>query len=258
MAAVEKSYVPRNRPGVEKGSGPNQVLSRWKDLEKIGLPRSSFHERLRDINSMEPDSVCVNEGICMEYGHFCHTIQRDPILNNLQQSTGVTTGDSKIVANDTFEPLTLRVELESVHTRGVSVAVTQESDVSFNKEIPLHLVPSGTREFVCSQPLSIQNTAGYTCSNSEKVQVTESVDVTLQPGQKAMAVLDVTWTEVKGQFAIPFAIDGWCMSTFPRLVNGQRVWLHEISGLFDIPQSMLRGNFTCVYDVRGSVDIQLM
>ena len=254
MAAVEKSYVP-GRPDIQEDSGPNQVLSKWRDLEKIGISRALFHERLRDIYSLEPESVCINEGISVEYGHFCHTVQGEPTFTNLQQSSVVTTGDSKIVSNDTFEPLTLSVELDSVHKRGVSATVTQESEISFNKKIPLRFSNPGISDL---QHLTLQNTTGYTCSSSEKVIVSKSVQVTLQPAQRTLAVLDVSWTEVKGDFLIPFVIDGWCMSSFPRQVNGQRVWLHEISDLFDAPQSLLRGHFECVYDVRGSVDIQLM
>lgn len=258
MAGVDKSSAPR-RPVVHRWH-QNQILSKWRDFENVGYSRSVFCEKLREIYSQEPDSVCMNEGLCVEQGHFCHTVQKSPTYSILQQSTVVTTGDSRIVANDTCEPLTLVVELESSHTRGISVTVTRQSDVSFDKKIPLELTSPEIGDIMSSQsPLTVENTSGYTSSVSEEVLVAEKAQVTLQPGQKAMAVLDISWREVKGEFLIPFAIDGWCMSSFPRQVNGQRVWLHDISSLFDQPPMFsLHGNFECISDIKGSVDVQLI
>jgi hypothetical protein len=253
MAAVAKAYVPER---VANGL-PNQALSKWEDLEMAGCSKSAFHERLTEIYSQEPVSVCVNEGLCMEYGHFCYTVQKGSTVTELQQSTVMTTGDSKLVPNDTEEPVIVRVDLKSTQKVGVSLTVSEESNFSRGKRISLFMNEPGIRK-VSSSPFVIENTTGCTCSTSEEVEVSESVEVALQPGQRVLATLDVSWTEVKGEFVVPFAIDGWCMSSFPRPVNGQRLWLHDISSLFDLSQSELRGTLACVSDIKSSVRTKIL
>ena len=251
MAAVGRSYVP-----LKAARGPNQVQSKWSDLEKAGCSRSALSGKLREIYSQKPEGVFVNEEICAEYGHFCYTIQKECTYGSLEESTVMTTADSKTVANDTSEQQTLRVELESTQTRGISVTVTKASEFSFTNEIPLQLVNPGPTNLLSSQPLTVENKTGYTKSLLDEVKVSESVDVTLSPGQRVEVVLCVSWAEVKGEFFVPFAIEGWCMSSYSEMVNGQGVWLHELSSLFDLPQSVLRGRFECKYDIKRSFDIR--
>ena len=252
MAAVAKRYVamrPVDQPH------DNQVLSQWIDLEKAGCSKAALSDKLREIFNCQPDSVCVNEGLCMEYGHFCYTQQKECTFENLRQTTVMSTGSSKIIENDTTDSLEVCVRLESTQKVGASLSVTKASDFSFGKTIRVNIAPDNTDTSPASlwQLLTIENTPGYTSSNFEDSKVGESVRISLKPGQRASVAQELSWTEIKGDFAIVFTIDGWCMCQFPVSVNGQRIWLHEIESLFETPVSVLRGNFKCVYDLKSSV-----
>ena len=254
MAAVCKSCYNSTGKG-ERRATNKRVLSKWEDLEKVGCSETSFRERLREIYGQEPEVVCVNESLCQEYGHFCHKVQGNCEWSSLQNSTVMATGDSKIVSNDTSETVRVRVELKSTQKRGIAVTVTQESNITLGNETYIHPPPHLSTH---SHPhsLTIENTSGSSASSFEDITVEQSIDVVLEPGQRAEAVLNLSWTEVKGEFAVPFEIDGWFMSKFSESVNGQCLWLHEMSSIFDMPSSTLCGHFECVYNVRGSVEVR--
>ena len=206
--------------GSSSSTGPARVLSEWEDLASAGYTRSTFREKYREIYSSEPVSVSVNEGICMEYGHFCYNIQKNCTHNNKQLSTILAVGDSKELINNTDEPTTLQVELKSTQKKYAIVTVTQPSDFSFKDKVTVTASELGMQN-VFSTGFSLDNQVDSTSTVSESIELTDSVCVTLQPGEKAMATLDVSWTELREEFTVPFRIEGWCMATFSHRVNGQ-------------------------------------
>ena len=236
---------------------PSQVLSRWEDLEKVGFSKSSFHEKYRDIYGQEPDYVCVNEGMCLEYGHYCYIVQECCSYSNQQQAAVMSTGESKELVNTMDKPVTFRVELKSEHTVSATLTVTQASAFSLKNKISVHSSELGIADTL-STKFSFHNDKGSTCCVSEAIEVADIVNVTLQPGQKAIACQDISWTETKHQFTIPFEIAGWCMARFPNLVNGQHYWLHDIASLFHTPTSSLHGTIDCVGNVTSSVYVNLV
>ena len=249
MAAVEKKSILRSP------TRPNQVLTRWEDLSEVGCSKSALYEKYEDIYSSAPNSISINEGICMDYGHYCYTIQERCSYTDQQRSTVMTIGDSEVLVNNTNHPVTYHVRLRSTRTKHASVTVTNKSGFSFGKEIVVSTSELGIQDKFYDS-FSLQNCIDSTSSTSETVEITGSVDVTLQPGQKAVAVLDITWTEIKERFTIPFTIDGWCVATFPKAVNGHRYWFSDISSLFPTPQSSLSGSVVCVCDIKGSVSVK--
>ena len=249
MAEAEKRKVTRSV------TGPNQVLTRWEDLSEVGCTKSALHEKYREIYDSAPDTISINEGICMDYGHYCYTIQESCSSTDQQQSTVMATGDVKELVNNTNHPVTYHVQLKCTKTKHASVTVTRKSEFSFRNEIVVSTSELGIQDKF-DDSFSIQNCVGSTSSSSENVEVAESVDVTLQPGQRAVAVLDVAWTEIRKHFTIPFTVDGWCVATFPKAVNGHRFWFSDISSLFPTPQSSLSGLVECVCDIKGSISVK--
>lgn len=238
-------------------TGPAQVLSEWEDLASAGYSRSVFHEKYREIYSTEPECVSVNEGICMNHGHYCYTIQETCTFSEKQLSTIFGVGDSKEVVNNTSEPLTMQVELQSTQKSNAIVTVTQPSVFSFRDKVSVTARELGMHG-VFSTGFSLDNQVNSTCSVSECVEVADSVCVTLQPGQRARATLDVSWIEMKKEFTVPFRIEGWCMASFADPVNGQRYWLHDIASLFETPRSCLTGTVECVDSIKGSTHVQFL
>ena len=249
MAAAEKGSAPRSV------TVPNQVLTRWEDLSEVGCTKSALYEKYREIYNSAPDSISINEGICMDYGHYCYTIQESCSYTDQRQSTVMATGDVKELINNTNHPMTYHVQLKTAKTKYATVTVARKSQFSFRNKIVVSTSELGIQnEF--DDSFSFQNSIGSTSSASENVEVTGSVDVTLQPGQRAVAVLDITWTEIKKHFTIPFTVDGWCVATFPKAVNGHRFWFSDISSLFPTPQSSLSGSVECVCDIKSSVSVK--
>lgn len=238
-------------------TGPAQVLAEWEDLESVGHSRSSFRDKYREIYSVEPDCVSINEGICMEYGHLCYTSQETATYSNRHFSTVIVTGDTKELVNTTDKPVTLQVELKSTHKTFATVVVTEPSAFSVGKKLSVSTRELGIHSMF-SVSFSLDNHAGSNYSTSEDVEVADYISLTLEPGQRAKARLDVSWMEMKEDFTVPFSIDGWVMATFPHLVNGQRYWLHDLASLFDTPKSLLKGTVECVFDIKGSTQVQFL
>ena len=172
-------------------------------------------------------------------------------------SDGYGTGDSREVMNNTEDPITVNVLLKSTQTTTATATVTKACEFALRKgiiidtnELGIHAMPRAL--------LQLENSVGHASTKSESVEIVRSVDVALQPGQRAVAYLDLSWTELRQDFEIPFTIDGWCISTLGYSVNGQRKWLHDIASLFQTPESIMRGTFECVYDIQVSALVSLV
>ena len=256
MASATTGKI-RSKQTVSVSPRPQPVLAEWEDLERAGYPKSAFYEKFGEIYSSSVDSVYMNEGTCLDHNHYCYVVRGRCSYGNRQWSTVLATGDSRDLVNNSSKPVMLNVQLKSTQTSRVSATVTTACDFSPRKGITLNSSEIGV-EGTPPTLLQLENYVGHNSSKSEDVVIVRSVDVALQPGQTARAVLDVSWTELKQEFEIPFAIDGWCMSTLRRSVNGQRSWLHDIASLFETPRSCMRGTFECVYDIRGWASVSYM
>lgn len=256
MASAPKTISPRQSFKVCTAT-PRQFLSSWEDLEKAGYPKSKFDERLSEMYCAKVDRVFVNEEMCLDQGHHCHTIQDVCSYGNQNWATVMATGDSKELMNNTDKPLTLNVQLKSTQTRRAAATVTKACDFSLRNRINVSSSELGIQGMVPTS-FQLENSVGSTCSRSEDVEISRNVEVTLQPGQRAVAILDITWIELRQDFEIPFTIDGWCMSTFRDMVNGQRNWLHDIGSIVETPKSSISGTIECVYDIQGSPLVTLM
>lgn len=238
-----------------QSTGPNQVLTRWEDLSTAGCTRAAFSKKHEELYGTKPDCVYVNEGACMDYGHLCYTVQGDCSYSNQMQSTVMRTGHSKEVVNTTDQPMTYHIQLKATQPKSLSMTVTKKSEFSFGNQISVNTMELGIEEQFTSADILLENSVGFTSCITDSVEVAESVDITLKPGQKAVAVLDITWTQLKESFSVPFVIDGWCIAKFPKLVNGQYDWLSDISSIFNTPASHLSGTVDCIYNIKGKIHV---
>lgn len=251
MAAAEVSFPGRKVQSRE----PNQVLTRWDDLSKAGCTRAAFFKKYEELYSTRPDCVYVNEGVCMDYGHYCYTIQGECSYNDQIQSTVMRSGDSKELVNNTDQPVTYHVQLKATQSKSLSVTVTKESEYSFGNTISVNAKELGIQGQFSTSDIILENSIGFTNCITDSVEVAESVDVTLKPGERAVAILDITWTELKQNFSVPFVIDGWCIAKFPKIVNGHYYWFYDISSFFDTPESNLHGKVDCMCNVKGTIHV---
>ena len=102
---------------------------------------------------------------------------------------------------------------------------------------------------------TVENSVGSTSSTSSDVTVSDSLDITLQAGQKVKAELEITWESLTEEFEIPFTIEGWTGARFPKRVDGHYLWFLTLTNKYATPTSTLRGVVECAYDIKGTLRV---
>ena len=240
--------------GVKLSAPKNSVLTTWDDLAQAGISPKDVENMYEEHFKKKPDNEYLNEDICKEYGHYCYNIQGTPKYYNQKKTKMTSLGNERIIANNSDVPATYHVTLSSSHSKSASVTVTNTASFSFGSTITMgsELLGIGA-EFQTT--FSIENSVGSTSTTSSDVTVSDSIDITLQPRQKVVARLDVSWESLTEEFEIPFTIEGWTGAKFGKRVEGHYYWFLNLSVGFPTPTSTLRGTVESSYDIKGYLHV---
>ena len=249
MATCEPSDMKEAAP-------PNSVLTTWDDLAKAGISLKGVENMYVDEFKETPDKEYLNDGICKEFGHYCYNVQRAPQYINQKKKKLTSLGNSRVIENNSDFPVTYHVTLSSSHSKSASVTVTESASFSFGNAITMGSEELGI-EMQFQTTFTVENSVGSTSSTSSDVTVSDSLDITLQSGQKVEAQLEVTWESLTEEFEIPFIIDGYTGARFPKRVQGRYLWFLPLTykSKYDTPKSTLRGVVECAYDIRGTLRV---
>ena len=91
---------------VKQPAPENSVFTTWDDLAKAGISRNDLERAYEKRFKEEPEGEYLNEGICVEYGHYCYNIQGTPKYYNQKKTKMTKCGDERIIANNTDAPAT--------------------------------------------------------------------------------------------------------------------------------------------------------
>ena len=246
-AACDDSDVKRTVPS-------NYVLTTWDDLAKAGISPKGVEKMYDKKYGVTPDKVYLNDGICKDYGHYCYNIQGVPKYNNQKRKTMTKLGDSRVIENNSDFTVKYHVTLSSSHTKSASVTVTNSSSFTFGGSITMGSEQLGI-ELEFQTTFTVTNSVGSTSSTSSDVTVSDSLDFTLDAGQKVEAQLEITWESLTQEFEIPFTIKGWTGASFPKRVKNHYFWFMTLKNKYDTPTSTLRGVVECAYDIKGRLRV---
>lgn len=104
----------------------------WNDLSNAGYGKSRVRQQYKESFGIYPDNVHVNEGICVQYNHYCYNR-----LGKVQTDAKGITVVSDVKAfrdleNDTDEEITHEVMLSTEFSDSATLTVTNSSEFSFS------------------------------------------------------------------------------------------------------------------------------
>jgi len=225
----------------------------WNDLSNAGFGKSKVRQQYKEAFGIYPDDVHVNEGICVEYDHYCYNH-----LGSVHTGAKGTTVVSDVKAsreleNDTDEEITHEVSLSTQFSSSATLTVTNSSEFSFTAGITVGSKELGL-EASFSESFAFKNEVGSSSTQSRSTTISDKVIVTVPPHSKKHIELVVTWRKMSADFEIPITISGATGANFPRRVGngGHYYWFLGLPRVFE---SKLTGVVEAAYNATGTVKV---
>ena len=243
------NVIPGTTPSQGGPPDPHKVLTSWADLAEVGISKDYVNRLFeRDFGGEKPKSLHLNEGICVQYGHYCYNTPGNVTYKNAKIEIKDKIADKKNISDDAKVPIEVTVKLSTKESKSATLTVTQESSLMFSNTITIQSLELGISDkFTAS--FTIKNTVGSSQTSSSEIIVEDSVKVDLKANSSVVAELKVKWTQLTEDFEMPIAINGWIGADFGKSVNGHYYWFMQLPAR----NSTLRGNVLCAYDIEGDI-----
>lgn len=229
------------------------VRTSWNDLANVGFGKAKVRQQYKDAFGIYPDDVHVNEGICVEYSHFCYNQLGD--VHTFAKGLSVVSDvkASRNLENKSDEPLTHEVTLSTEFSDSSTLTVTNSSEISFTGSITVGAKELGL-EASFSETFTFKNEVGSSSTHSRSTKISDTVKVTVPPHSKKHIKLVVTWKKLAEEFDIPITISGSTGANFPKRVGngGHYYWFLGLPRVFE---SKLTGVVESAYDATGSLTV---
>ena len=226
----------------------------WNDLTNAGFGKSKVRQQYKEAFGIYPDDVHVNEGICVQYDHYCYN-RLGKVHTGAKGTTVVSdVKASRDLENDTDEEITHEVTLTTQFTNSATLTVTNSSEFSFTGSITVGAKDLGL-EASFSESFTFKNEVGSSCTHSRSITISDKVTATVPPHSKKRIELVVTWKKMTEDFEIPITISGMTGANFPRPVGngGHYYWFMGLPRVFE---SKLTGVVESAYDAIGKVKVR--
>ena len=234
---------------------PNEVLTKWDDLSRAGYPTSFWREEFKKRFGKTPNTLSLNDGICVEYGKYCYNIQGVPTYRNRKTSKALKVGAERIIENMSSDPATYNVTLSTTMSQSCSVIVTESSEFSFGNSITLGSEALGLSTEL-STTFTVKNEIGSESSTSTEVNLSDTLTITVQPQAKKVIKLMVEWTELEEEIEIPIDIDGWVGGKYDKKVKDHYYWYITVaSAVGSTPESKILGKVDASYNIKGFITV---
>ena len=233
-------------------------LTTWDDMIECGMPRGKVEDKYKEWAGVKPDAVHLNDEFCENYGWRSYNLLGKVKYYDVSIVPKTRVTGERILENLTSEPYTTEVEISITMTESACTTVTSASSVSVGTQITLGSADLGIGSQF-SQDFTFSNEVGSSSCQSIEVRVTDKVSITVPPGAKYIAFLEVQWTQLEEQWEIPVKIDpsGLTGAQFPRKVEGHYYWGVSHNSFFTPPfQSQIQGKLKCSYNVTGRIVVQ--
>lgn len=158
----------------------NRVRTTWDDLLQVGISRDTVFKMFENEFEQKPKAVYLNEDICTKYGHMCYNNPGAVTYSNTSEKKITTVGNTKKLINDTDQEAEVDATLATKHSRSASVTVTQTSSVSFKNTLTVGSAELGISDEFSTQ-FTFENKVGSTSTDSESVEVSDTIHVSLPP-----------------------------------------------------------------------------
>ena len=225
----------------------------WNDLSNAGFGKSKVRQQYKEAFGIYPDDVHVNEGICVEYDHYCYN-RLGQVHTGAKGTTVVSdVRASRDLENDTDEDITHEVTLSTQFSNSATLTVTNSSEFSFTAGITVGAKELGL-EASFSESFTFRNEAGSSSTHSRSTTISDKVTVTVRPHSKMHIELVVTWKKMSEDFEIPITISGMTGANFPHRV-GQGGHYYWFLGLPRDFESKLTGVVESAYNATGKVTV---
>ena len=233
----------------------SEVLSTWDDLSRAGYPTSFWRKAFDERFGKTPNTLSLNDGICVEYGKYCYNIQGFPTYRNRSTSKAFKVGAERIVENTSSDTATYNVTLSTTMSQSCSVIVTESSEFSFGNSITIGAEALGLSSEITTT-FTVKNEIGSESSTSTEVNLSDTVTITVQPQAKKVIKLMVEWTELEEEIEIPIEIDGWVGGKYDKKVKDHYYWYITVdSAVGSTPESKILGKVDASYNIKGYITV---
>lgn len=230
----------------------NSVRTTWDDLLAAGMTKENVFDMFKKAFGQRPKQVYLNEGICVEFQHYCNNYQGEFSYGDRNMVPATRVATTKTLENNTDSTVTMTAQLDTEQSKSASVTVTESSSVSFGNSITVGSETLGISSEI-SFNFTFENSVGSTKTTSETVKVSDQLSLDVKPHSKFDVDLETSWMNLNETFSVPIVISGAVGADFGERVEGHYYWF---MGLPDNLQGTIHGNVNAAYNITGKIRIR--